>query len=115
MGSDIRLFNSLHASKQTCPTARSGMMDSAGGGRGALFAGGHRQLWQRRLGMSLPRFGCGLHWYHFGVDAPPILEPCFFFVGWDVTGGCDLAFDPWPFGPLGAVRNWVGGFPLPLG
>ena len=37
-------------------------------------------------------------WYHFGVGAPPILEPIF---SWGLnrmfTGGYDLDFDPWPF------------------
>ena len=29
-------------------------------------------------------------WYHFGVGAPPILEPT---LDWDVHGGYDLDFD----------------------
>ena len=35
-------------------------------------------------------------WYHFGVGAPPILEPILVGIGM-FTGG-DRAFDPWPHG-----------------
>ena len=50
--------------------------------------GTHTSLSQMAVGQN--------QWYHFGVGAPPILD-CF-SGDWNVHGGYDLDFDPWPNG-----------------
>ena len=57
------------------------------------YEGGRSYLW---LGLSLTNLhGSKPFWYHFGMGAPPILEPIL-VVGLGCSLGDNRGFDPWP-------------------
>ena len=52
---------------------------------------------------------------HFGVGAPPIVEPILVGVESDVHWGYDLDFDPWPYMHSHDSFAMAHVLPLPIG
>ena len=54
----------------------------------------HTEIGRHYIGMCINMGVAQNQWYHFGVDAPPIIEPLLVGIGM-FTGVRD--FDPWPY------------------